>query len=68
MNETIAFIFTFLGFVYYGYIILYCFKLQIDTTYDISIRAVESLKDDKLDDIKGKILINDYENNEEEDG
>ena len=68
LNETIAFIFTFLGFVYYGYIILYCFKLQIDTTYDISIRAVESLKDDKLDDIKEKILINDYENSEDEDG
>jgi hypothetical protein len=65
LNEILSIIFTFLGFVYNGYIVLYCHNLEIDTIYDISIRARESLKDDKLEDIKEDIPI--YDNIDEDE-
>ena len=65
LNEILSIIFTLLGFVYNGYIVLYCHNLEIDTTYDISIRARESLKDDKLEDIKEDIPI--YDNIDEDE-
>jgi hypothetical protein len=64
INEILSFVFIFFGFVYNEYIILYCYQLEYDTNYGISIRAIESIKGDTLDDLKEEAPIL---NNEDDD-
>jgi len=64
INEILSFVFIFFGFVYNEYIILYCYQLEYDTNYGISIRAIESIKGETLDDLKDEAPIL---NNEDDD-
>lgn len=43
--EIVSFAFTFFGFVYNGYIILYCYNLEYDTIYDIRKRSEVNFKE-----------------------
>ena len=61
INEILSLIFTILGFIYSGNIVIYCCRLEVDTIYDINIRAKNSLNDANMNDIR------EITKNEEED-
>lgn len=61
LNEILSLIFTILGFIYSGNIVIYCCHLEVDTIYDINIRAKNSLNDANMNDIR------EITKNEEED-